>query len=320
MHISINNEKFGKDIFLAITEGVSMDKDTENQLKAFITIESMVKSLKEKIINRDRFFITHELLDLIKKHSDRNTITIEKNGILFRARICDNSFIKSNFSVFNYKNYTFDYSQPMALYDSFSGKQIATFNDIAEIKKPVSDIKENRIFYGYGKDESFVPPNNDIVGNGRANPQYIKYLYVALDPYTAMIEVRPILESYVSIAQIEVLEDLKIMDLSLTFSANKNIEQENRILRSLLSYEFSRPSSGELKEYLLTQCISEYIKSQGFDGVMFSSSLNKNGLNITIFNYNKCQPVGSVVFQVNAINYSAYCIKSDKYASLNETK
>jgi hypothetical protein len=75
-------------------------------------------------------------------------------------------------------------------------------------------------FWGYNEKESFVPSDNNIVKDGRVNPAFIKYLYTAEDPYTALVEVRPYLGSKVSVAEIRVNETLTIADFSYSSIEN----------------------------------------------------------------------------------------------------
>ena len=63
-------------------------------------------------------------------------------------------------------------------------------------------------FFGYGKDDSFVPPAN-VTRDMRANYRYIPYFYCANPPYTALVEVRPRLGADVSIATIVTKEELR---------------------------------------------------------------------------------------------------------------
>lgn len=77
-----------------------------------------------------------------------------------------------------------------------------------------------------------------------------------------------------------------------------------------LQYLFSLPYK-EDGDYLLTQHISEKIKSVGIDGVSLNSSkydyeneqgIIENGVNYVIFNYQKCKAVSSKLYRVKAIN------------------
>ncbi|MBP0723929.1 RES family NAD+ phosphorylase [Bacillus sp. RG28] len=70
-------------------------------------------------------------------------------------------------------------------------------------------------------------------------------------------------------------------------------------------YDFSIPSNSNKKDYLPTQYIAEYIKLLGFEGIRFNSSLYNIGNNLTIFNYQSCEPISSKIYEVGDICFDA---------------
>ena len=69
-------------------------------------------------------------------------------------------------------------------------------------------------------------------------------------------------------------------------------------------WEFSKPTNNS-DDYLPTQVIAEYIRSLGYDGIRFNSSLHYGGVNLTIFNYEKCEAVSSQDFRVEEMKITA---------------
>ena len=79
-----------------------------------------------------------------------------------------------------------------------------------------------------------------------------------------------------------------------------------------LSYLFSKPIEFEddTLDYIPTQYIAEYAKNLGYDGITFESSLtpelsgidgssiDTDRYNVVVFNYEKCIPVRSNLFEV----------------------
>ena len=76
---------------------------------------------------------------------------------------------------------------------------------------------------------------------------------------------------------------------------------------------FSKPvkSGDDTLDYIPTQYISEYVKNLNYDGIVYRSSLTPelddsdhdsdaeiDGYNIVVFNYGKCEPIGSNVVTV----------------------
>lgn len=106
-----------------------------------------------------------------------------------------------------------------------------------------------------------------------------------------MLEVRPTISQYVSIAEIEIKKSVRLFDLSKydeKYDTQDNIDR--KVDWKVFSDYFSQPNySGELA-YLATQYISEYIKNikdqsgnYKFDGICFKSSLNPDGINYVLF-------------------------------------
>lgn len=67
---------------------------------------------------------------------------------------------------------------------------------------------------------------------------------------------------------------------------------------------FSCPTNNT-DDYIPTQVISEYLRSLGYDGIRFNSSLHDGGVNLTIFNYAKCEAISSQEFKLEAIKITA---------------
>ncbi len=61
--------------------------------------------------------------------------------------------------------------------------------------------------------ESMGAPREELASAGRANPWGIPFLYLAKDPETVIAEVRPWKGQRISIAEFELVEDVKIIDL-----------------------------------------------------------------------------------------------------------
>ena len=166
-------------------------------------------------------------------------------------------------------------------------------------------------FFGYGKEDSFVPPP-EVTRDLRANYRYIPYLYCANHPYTALIEVRPRLGANVSLATINVNEDLTLLDFTLK-EIPKRITDAKLNLFADLSMLFSKPvaSDDDVLDYIPTQYVAEFAKNLGYDGIVFRSSLTPelegqdmgehqelDRFNIVVFNYQKCMPIGSNIINV----------------------
>lgn len=225
-----------------------------------------------------------------------------------------------------------DAIQPLFLsWDRFS-KEIKTVNrfhfvntlDLQKLKSLFShfqkDYRKGKKFYrarisdntdGYSIDKMGNPPSK-LARNGRANPKGISYLYIASNMTTTLYEARASLFDYVSIGTFKLEEDIKVVNLGRsTYDVFRLAELESLeevmihgAFIDKLEEELSKPkrkSDSDL-DYLPTQYLSELIKSMGFDGIEFRSSLHSDGYNIAIF-----QPEKLKCFEVDV-----YDIKSTK--------
>ncbi len=243
--------------------------------------------LKRDIKTKNRFFLKSPILNDIKKYSSISTLILNKNEILWRSRK-----FKANDSR--------KLLEP-TLPESIRTKVIDDF--CSDFKGP---------FWGYNEKDSFTPPNSSAF-DARANPKYISYLYTARDIETAISEIRPRVNTLVNIAEIVVLEDMKLYDFAF-WGCSSDPKFDN--LYSSISHEFSTPVDGELEDYILTQYISEYIKSIGFDGIQYFSSTRGYKPNtycgigkcVTVFNPEKCKVTGSKIYRVNKVEIFADCV------------
>ena len=176
----------------------------------------------------------------------------------------------------------------------------------SRIIKDKNKINKVPGFFGYDSDGSFVPPS-EFTCDLRANYRYIPYLYCSNHPYLSLVEVRPRLGAYVSIATIVAKEELTLLDFTNSNKPRKMTSAKENLF-SDLSGLFSKPVADEddIKDYIPTQFIAEYAKNLSYDGIVFRSSLvpeiNLSGLkrfNIVVFNYTKCEPVKSNVIQIS---------------------
>jgi len=249
-------------------------------------------SFKQEILYERRFIINHEVLEFLKLNAEKYTIRIKEDISLYRARIYngDSGFLR----------YLDDQvSSP----EQVSSLALKARQIRMAMYQPDAREKQESGFWGYNSDDSSVPPNNDDIKGGRANSAFIKYLYTAEDPYTALVEARPYLNSNVSVAEIKVNKAFKIFDFSE--ESYDKCEGFEANLMHLIMWDFSRPSDSNQKDYIPTQYVAEFIKTLGFDGIKFNSSLHGSGRNITIFSYEKCNPLGSKLYKIEDICFEA---------------
>ena len=170
-----------------------------------------------------------------------------------------------------------------------------------------------------------MKPIEYSAAEGRVNPKGIPYLYVATDKETAMSEVRPWLGSNISVGQFKTIKKLRVIDCSVhhakgfVFYFDEPEEKEKELaVWSHIDQAFSKPVtlSDQTSDYVPTQIIAELFKSEGFDGIIYKSSLSK-GFNLVLFDINSAHIKNCFLYAAKEINFSftqsanPYYIKSE---------
>lgn len=140
--------------------------------------------------------------------------------------------------------------------------------------------------------EMGAPPSH-LAGHGRANPAGIRYLYLGSTDKTAVAEVRPHTGEMACIATFE-LPAIQALDLraprkSVSPFILENREQMTALRAGLpllerLGEELTKPVQPRSAafEYIPSQYLCEFIKNQGYQGVIYNSSVS-DGVNLALF-------------------------------------
>jgi len=138
------------------------------------------------------------------------------------------------------------------------------------------------------------PPQKDKVKNNRMSPAGIPYIYLSNAKEICFSEIRAKTNDSVVVAEFEITKRLKILDLTSVPNIKErsifddefdpDIRWATDFMRRF-NQEISRPISEKeaALEYVPTQLLAEFIRKIGFDGIQFKSSINKSGLNYTLF-------------------------------------
>jgi len=174
----------------------------------------------------------------------------------------------------------------------------------------------------YACDEMTAPKPNQSVAS-RIGVKGIPVLYLSSDKDTAMSEVRPWKNQRVSLARFCPTKDLVIVDCQKTtfngsvadldklfplssLTQGKTISDSEHEERAWawIDHAFSEPSSQQDAplEYIPTQVIAELIKTEGYDGIKYKSSV-ASGFNIAIFDVNIAQVLDTMLYYTNDICY-----------------
>ncbi|MBW8326063.1 MAG: RES family NAD+ phosphorylase [Prolixibacteraceae bacterium] len=153
-------------------------------------------------------------------------------------------------------------------------------------------INQNEQTTAYSDIQMYAPPNTTSTA-GRANPQGIPYLYLSKTLETTLYEARASFLDNISIGIFHIKDgfEAKLVDFTNKTSPFNNMGDiinftKARLLREVISQDLSKPLrryDSEL-EYIPTQFICEYIRFfTGAEGIQFYSSLEKDGINVVLF-------------------------------------
>lgn len=167
-------------------------------------------------------------------------------------------------------------------------------------------------------DKMGAPPK-DKINQGRIQPQGQAVLYTATEIDTAIAEVRPSVESLITVGEFyqNCGEHIRVINLTRHQNFADCIGSEsidyaklNNILKSIRfsQREFSRQVHiNQPRKYLDTIYISQLIRENGFDGVSYKSLLNDGGVNYAFFTPEKFSCKKTSVHKVTSV-----LVKSEK--------
>ncbi|MFD1615338.1 RES family NAD+ phosphorylase [Gelatiniphilus marinus] len=165
---------------------------------------------------------------------------------------------------------------------------------------------------GFIKENMGNPPLPELASAGRANPRGISYLYIADSIETALYETRSTIFDYVTIGKFIVKEEIEVISFRniatdpIYWSEREDIKNYIEYLPFIytLQKELSLPIRKKDKslDYIPSQYICEYIKSLGFDGVEYQSSLYSSGYNLAIFNPKKLECIQTEVYEIEGMD------------------
>ena len=241
---------------------------------------------QKEVKNNKRFFPDSVLLNLVEDMKDDTVYYLRKGDCFYRARLFHDLFIEHHKKEFKELKDVIVQSYPELQGKSFNEMSYIFNNPLLFLNQELIDkiikiLKKHKTFWGYDSNESDSPPADKATA-GRANPGGISYLYMCDSRNTSILEVRPMIGQEVSVATIEVLDDIRLFDLCKEdgqFSNGGDV-----VLHSVISRAFSEPYSGKEEDYYPTQYLCEFIRNLGFEGIRYYSSLDDKSKDIVLFN------------------------------------
>lgn len=237
-------------------------------------------SFQDEVKYLHRYFPSHPVLDKMAEIANRHEIPIAPGSVYYRARIIDANAAKNEHMVA--KCYGMD----------------CTEEERKWYRNPANK------FRGLSKEGSYVPPNADLIRDGRSNAKFVRFLYMSESPTTAVYEVRPILSSAVNVAGIEVKEPLRIANIAVDIEMDPEKEKStDEWLLCFIQTAFSSPTNNP-DDYIVSQIIAEYLMHLGYDGIRYGSSLHRDGYNLTVFDVSKCEAIFSTDLRLENMKIS----------------
>lgn len=147
---------------------------------------------------------------------------------------------------------------------------------------------------------------------GRANPKGIAYLYLATDKNTAMAEVRPGVDSFISVGQFSIKKNIKIVDSSILHEKAVKLyvnqpspQKREEAVWSDIDRAFSSitTQSDDVADYVPTQILAELFKHNGYDGVVYKSNLG-TGNNLVLFELNNADLKNCFLYKTKHIKFT----------------
>ena len=271
------------------------------------------------IFSVSKEYVKRILVAICKDEYDEDSkIFTEKVGL---EKLCDSDFLKRNCltkesswekfttsikCINRFHSNHINLELLKAFFESPVMQKIISKGDTEFFRARISD--EN----GLKKDEMGPPPIG-LITAGRVNSQGIRCLYLSNDQITTIHEIRARDFDYISIGKFRAKQELRIVDLSnlekiSPFSMdvfNAEWFSINMTILKKISREIAKPLRRQDSEldYLPSQYIADYIKSLGYDGICYRSTLNKSGVNYAIFDNKKFECIEVNLVHINSVEY-----------------
>jgi len=153
--------------------------------------------------------------------------------------------------------------------------------------------------------------------NEMGAPPVDRVLYLADTVNTTLHEIRAGVYDYVTIGDFVLQKDISVVNLadidkiSPFIFFDYTLHAINKEYLQMINQEIAKPlrRHDSRLDYLPTQYLTEYIKSQGFDGIEYISTMGGDGYNLAIFNEKLFECVSTTVYDVKSVLYSCDEIK-----------
>lgn len=166
---------------------------------------------------------------------------------------------------------------------------------------------------GYRRTEMGPPPDDKARG-GRVNPVGISILYLADERETTLYEIRAGVYDYVTVGSFKLLKDIEVINLAnidcispfigIDYGFDLTQYAVNIEHLKMIAQEIAKPLRNDnALDYLPTQYISDFIRSKGYDGIEYGSTMRKQGFNLAVFDPSVFKCTSTKVYDIKSISY-----------------
>jgi hypothetical protein len=128
-----------------------------------------------------------------------------------------------------------------------------------------------------------MTPHSDKAKEGRINPKGIPCLYTATHPRVALAEIKPTINSYLTLAEFVTVRELRIVDFAsepieiANFDEGPNDDEMDSLTWEYINESFAEPvtSTDDVAAYAPTQILGELFKCAGYDGIRYKSKCSQ---------------------------------------------
>lgn len=269
------------------------------------------------IFNIERNKIYTLIVNICKdRYRENPAIFKEPVGILASEQeeyLMENSILKN----YEWENFVEAIKDENRFHTDYFNKEVLN----SFLKYAGKTYKKGSIFYrarisdieGLAIKDMGAPPK-ELALDGRVNASGISCLYLSADSETTIHEIRAGTHDYVTIGHFILEEDIFVVNLVnlhqiSPFLTTPEIDFTkhaiNRRHLEKIGVEIAKPLRRQDSplDYIPTQYISDFIKSKGYQGIEYKSTMLENGRNLAIFNEElfKCSEVS--VVKIKEINY-----------------
>jgi hypothetical protein len=162
-----------------------------------------------------------------------------------------------------------------------------------------------------------VPKVEKVKKGGRLHRKGIPCLYLATTANAAVSEIRPWVGSYITLAKFKMLRDCRVVDCSLNTTISWFLEvvrdgvgdprepdaltKEDGVWGDI-GFACSKPVTHDEPppDYIPTQILADEFRKHGYDGIVYQSLLDDDGLNIALFDVNAAKGTDPCLYRTKS--------------------